>query len=290
MKKIFLIALLCWATVAGAAYGASLDVSNVDAGAPITVQWSGATTTRDWIAIYNAGAGDGSFQSWFYVNAGSGAGNFPGRAAGTYDIRMFYNDGWQRIATAQVVVGQSQTPPPPTGGNTSALSVGCPQGTTPATVFHICYDANTEAGIYPRGPLLDVTDNTRHSGHYECQKSRGSRGARLSVADGDYLCAFYAAAFDGVSFVPAGYIVWKADGWPTPGAMGTSLVFAVRSHAGGMLEALTLRRVGNAASLEGQAINIAAPEIRLPYHAQGGNRYVCIDAQGVIFVSPAYCN
>lgn len=282
MKNLLFVAVFLLAGVR-LALGASLTTANVSAGAPIPVSWDGSTTARDWIGIYNAGAGDSNFQSWFYTNGvAAGSGSFAGRAAGTYDLRMFANDGWARIASTQVVVGSGSAPPPP-----PPPTDGC----DPMSGLRVCFDGNTQLGIYPRGVLNDSVDNTAHSVHYECAKARGTRGAPLSVADGDYLCALYATAFDGLSYVPAGFMAWKADGWPTPGGtMGSSLVFAVRSHQGGMLEALTLRRVGNSASLEGQGIDLAASEIRLPRHAQGGNRFVCIDAAGKIFVSATLCN
>lgn len=291
MKTFLIIALLAWSRIAAAA---TLSVEPVSAGAPVVVQWAGASSARDWIAIYNQGAGDGSFLAWFYVNGvGSGAGNFAGRTAGVYDVRMFANDGWLRIATAQAVVGASTSPlppPPPPSSGSAPLTVNCPSGMQPSTMFHVCFDGNTQQGIYPRGPLIDAIDDTAHSAHLDCRKARGSRGAPLSVADGDYLCAFYAEAFDGSSYLPAGYLVWKSDGWPQQGKMATTLVFATRSFAGGMSELFFLRRAGTDTSLETPAaLSLAVPELKLPRHAPPVNSYLCIDPTGKVFVSQTGC-
>lgn len=88
----------------------------------VTAAWSGIVnpTGRDWIGLYPAGAGDGSYQRWAYVNcsqtAGSAAavGSCPFVApstGGNYEFRLFANDSYSRLATSNPFVVTVSTLP-----------------------------------------------------------------------------------------------------------------------------------------------------------------------------------
>ncbi len=87
----------------------------------VTASWAGLTDSSptDWIGLYAPGAGDGSFQSWMYVScsqtpivgraSGSCVYGLPG-VAGTYELRLFSNDGFTRLATSNPIILQSGLP------------------------------------------------------------------------------------------------------------------------------------------------------------------------------------
>jgi phosphodiesterase/alkaline phosphatase D-like protein len=94
--------------------GASLTESPLSAapGSAVTAAWSGiaSPTGTDWVGLYVPGAPESNFLSWAYVNCT----RFPGSPApsgscslplgtvpnGTYELRLFTNDGFVRLATS----------------------------------------------------------------------------------------------------------------------------------------------------------------------------------------------
>ena len=86
--------------------------STIAAGSPVTATWSGLANpvARDWIGIYTTTAGDLSFIDWRYVSCSQTPGSamaagscaFPtgGLTAGTYQFRLFRDDGYTRLATS----------------------------------------------------------------------------------------------------------------------------------------------------------------------------------------------
>lgn len=89
--------------------------ANITQGQGVKATWSGITnpSSKDWIGLYAAGAGDGSFQTWIYVSCSQSA--TVARASGTclggliipnatgngtYELRLFSNDGFSRLATS----------------------------------------------------------------------------------------------------------------------------------------------------------------------------------------------
>jgi hypothetical protein len=86
--------------------------------ATITVS-SGPGNTTDWIALYPIGAADAAYLDWKYLN-GSTAPPASGLTsativfpmpvtAGDYEIRLFANNGYQRLATSTVVTVTAAT-------------------------------------------------------------------------------------------------------------------------------------------------------------------------------------
>jgi hypothetical protein len=85
--------------------------ATVSAGAKVTASWSGITapTPKDWIGLYAPGAADTQFITWVYVSCSTVAGTarasgscaypLPATpAAGNYELRLFANDGFTRLA------------------------------------------------------------------------------------------------------------------------------------------------------------------------------------------------
>ena len=86
--------------------------NSVPPGGTITAVWNGiaAPTVKDWIGLYVPGSPQGSsFPSlaWRYTT-GSASGNVPlvipgALAPGTYELRLFSNDGYTRLATSNTI-------------------------------------------------------------------------------------------------------------------------------------------------------------------------------------------
>src|SRR5262245_39522327 len=100
--------------LAAAAAGLFESPSAIAAGGVATTAWSqiDSPSPRDWIGLYEAGANDMDFQAWVYVNcthtpttaAASGVCPFgvPSRLPpGLYEMRLFVNDGFERLATSE---------------------------------------------------------------------------------------------------------------------------------------------------------------------------------------------
>ncbi len=75
----------------------------------MTVTWAGvpAPSSKDWIAIVPINASDRSYVAWAYTN-GAAASRMAfvlplTIAAGTYDVRLFSNDTFSRIALGSVI-------------------------------------------------------------------------------------------------------------------------------------------------------------------------------------------
>ena len=91
-----------------------------------TASWNGiaAPTTTDWIGLYAPGAADTNFINWIYVSCSTIAGTarasgscsylLPATlSAGNYELRLFANDGFTRLATTSsftVTVGGTTSP------------------------------------------------------------------------------------------------------------------------------------------------------------------------------------
>jgi uncharacterized protein YodC (DUF2158 family) len=82
----------------------------------VTVSWSGlvAPTAKDWFGLYQSTASDQAYLGWLYVNctqvpstpraSGSCSITLPQLAAGSYSLRLFSNDGYQRLASSPLTV------------------------------------------------------------------------------------------------------------------------------------------------------------------------------------------
>ena len=93
---------------AGCTGGANLGASpaSVVRGSAVTATWSNVCTptVRDWIGIFAPGAPNTSYVAWRYTT-GTGSGSVPltvpsSVAPGTYEIRLFANNGYARLGTS----------------------------------------------------------------------------------------------------------------------------------------------------------------------------------------------
>src|SRR5262249_3846131 len=99
--------------VTAAGPGLSASPPTVARGPSVTAAWSAipSPTPTDWIGLYTRGAADTAYIAWIYVScsqtpgvaAASGSCPFtiPGSLApGTYELRLFSNNGYSRLATS----------------------------------------------------------------------------------------------------------------------------------------------------------------------------------------------
>jgi len=97
----------------GGAASISASPSSVAAGGSVTASWNAipAAAATDWIGLYAVGAADSAYLSWMYVSCSTSPGaarpsgscsfTIPGSlAAGNYELRLFSNNGFTRIATS----------------------------------------------------------------------------------------------------------------------------------------------------------------------------------------------
>ena len=100
---------------------ATLTVSptTVTGGGSITASWNGiaAPSAGDWIGLYTLGSSNTAFITWIYVSCSmtpggaSAAGSCPLTvpttvAPGTYQLRLFSNDGFGLLATSNILLVQ----------------------------------------------------------------------------------------------------------------------------------------------------------------------------------------
>src|SRR5205823_5751177 len=123
----------------------SANPTTVAQGATTTVSWSGipSPTPKDWIGLYGSpGAADNAFLYTWRYTTGTAAGSVPltiplGTPAGnTYELRLFANDGFTRLATSGPLTVPRpcgpRPPPPPRCGPTPPGSPSPSRSPTPA--------------------------------------------------------------------------------------------------------------------------------------------------------------
>jgi len=103
-------------TVGAGCTGPTLGASpsSVIRGNAVTGTWNGicAPTAKDWVGIYLPGAGNTSYVAWRYTT-GAASGNVPLTvpatvAPGTYELRLFSNNGYTRLGTSNPFAATSQ--------------------------------------------------------------------------------------------------------------------------------------------------------------------------------------
>src|SRR5262245_7649307 len=115
-RLVFCLIVLMQAISPAEAARPLLNVSptTTGAGGMVTATWSGivAPTSRDWVGLYAPSAADTNFISWMYVSCTQTASNalasgscsytLPATlASGNYELRLFSNDGYTRLATSK---------------------------------------------------------------------------------------------------------------------------------------------------------------------------------------------
>jgi hypothetical protein len=75
----------------------NLPKTTVAVGEPVVVKYRRLPGgSNHWIGLFKAGAGDGNYQDFFYLTGTSGNVRFSGLPAGDYEVRLYYNDSYDR--------------------------------------------------------------------------------------------------------------------------------------------------------------------------------------------------
>lgn len=97
------------AIAGGAATTLTASPTSVRPAGQLTAAWSGiaSPTSTDWVALYSAGAPDSAIRAWRYTT-GATSGSVPltvpwGTPAGSYEMRLFSNNSYTRLATSSTV-------------------------------------------------------------------------------------------------------------------------------------------------------------------------------------------
>jgi hypothetical protein len=124
-------------------------------GATINAIWGGIATptTRDWIGIFTPGAANTSYYLGWRYTTGTASGSVPFTLAtsltpGTYELRLFSNGGYTRLATTTITVVAGCT-----GGalNASPMSVAAGSAVTAAWSAVCAPTATDWIGLYVPG-------------------------------------------------------------------------------------------------------------------------------------------
>lgn len=160
----------------------------------VTATWATifAPTSTDWIGIYPVGAADNAFVAFIFTNgsaSGSAGITVPANAAaGTYELRLFYNNGYSKLATSGTITVQT---PPPATLSASPSSV-LPGGNVTATWGSIFAPSATDwIGLYAPG----ATDNAFISWRYTTGTAAGNVPFAIAagVANGTYELRLFSA-------------------------------------------------------------------------------------------------
>ena len=162
--------------------------TSVTPGATITASWGGigAPSTKDWIGIFPQGAPDTYYYlGWRYIT-GTANGSVPftianSLAPGTYELRLFSNGTYTRLAVTTVTVVAGCT-----GGSLSASPTSvAPGGSVTATWSAVCAPTSTDwIGLY----LSGAPDSPYLAYRYTTGTASGSVPFSIpaSVAPGTY--------------------------------------------------------------------------------------------------------
>ena len=161
--------------------------ATVSLGGTVTATWSGiaSPTSTDWIGLYLPGTAETAFIDWIYVSCSNSAGAaraqgscpfaLPGKLLpGTYELRLFTNDGFIRLATSNNFTVKSAAT---LTASPSFVPIG---GTLMATWSGIASPSSTDwIGIYKHG-----ADNTAYLGwiYVSCSQTPGSPKASGSCS------------------------------------------------------------------------------------------------------------
>jgi subtilisin family serine protease len=108
----------------------SASPTSVSPGAPVTATWSGicAPSATDWIALAAPGAPNTSYLAFRYTT-GSASGSVPftipaSVAPGTYELRLFSNGGYTRLATSNITVTAGCAGSPSLSASPTSVAAG----------------------------------------------------------------------------------------------------------------------------------------------------------------------
>ena len=187
-------------TVSGPTLSAS--PTTVSAGGTVTATWSGIGTpsATDWIALVPTGAADTAYAAWWYTT-GAGNGSMgltlaPSVTVGTYELRLFARNSWQRLAVSNTLITvpavTTVTASPATVAPSGTLTVTWQGLATPspsdwlALVPTGAADASYVAWVYATGRTNDSTlftlPATLPAGSYDVRLFANDTFTRLAVS------------------------------------------------------------------------------------------------------------
>jgi subtilisin family serine protease len=106
----------------------TVNATTVGPGSAVTVTLTnGYGGAKDWIAVAATGAADRTYLTWTYVGSGMISRNWTTTmptTAGTYEFRLFLNDGYTRAATSPTITVDPSLRPVPTATSLSPASAG----------------------------------------------------------------------------------------------------------------------------------------------------------------------
>src|SRR5207249_4079885 len=107
----------------------STSPTTVAAGTSLTATWNGIAkpTTGDWLGLFATGTPDTGYASW-QLTGGAASGNASysvplSLSTGTYELRLFSNNSYIRLAASNGVAVTS-APPPTLSASPSAAAAG----------------------------------------------------------------------------------------------------------------------------------------------------------------------
>ena len=166
----------------------SVNASTTQPGGTITSTWSGVpgATATDWIGLHLQVAPDSDLLAWIYVScsqnpdviraSGSCSFNLPTTVSpGIYELRLFFKDGFTRLATSSAfTVGTTVTPLPALAANPALAYIG---SSIQGSWSQIAGPSPTDwIGLYSNG-AADSNLNLIDWIYVSCSKSPGSAKA-----------------------------------------------------------------------------------------------------------------
>jgi RHS repeat-associated protein len=154
LLRVALYLTLSVAALGARAQSVSVSPSSLFAGQSVTTSWSAiaSPSATDWIGVYVPGSGDGAFVTWRYTDgsaASSASFNVPlNTATGSYELRIFSNDGFTRLATSNSL---AVTAPPPATLSATPSSLTAGQSLSAAWGSIYTPSATDWIGLYPTG-------------------------------------------------------------------------------------------------------------------------------------------
>ena len=88
----------------------TVNTTTVPVGGTVTMALTGgAGGSTDWLALAAVGAPNTTYSQWTYVGAGLTTRTWTATVptAGTYEFRLFLNDGYSRAATSPAVTASA---------------------------------------------------------------------------------------------------------------------------------------------------------------------------------------
>ena len=127
----------------------SVTPTSVAAGGMVTATWAGipSPSTTDWIGLYTPGASDTAYLAWRYIT-GTVSGDVPFTipgpvTSGTYELRLFSNNGFTRLATSNSFTVTGGVTPTVTATTPASGATSVNVGTTVTATFSKAMDTAT---------------------------------------------------------------------------------------------------------------------------------------------------